>query len=76
MKDQVNYDNLASVKSILTLTQAFSRVIPRSSTGTAIMIREVGVRVDDEFATTSVNDQIRRQAEIEQRRHVRTVLNE
>jgi hypothetical protein len=76
MKDQVNYDNLTSVISIFTLTHAFSRAIPRSSTGTAIMIREVGVRVDDEFATISVKDQIRRQADIEQRRHVQAVLNE
>jgi hypothetical protein len=76
MKEQVNYENIANVRSLFVLSRAFSRQIPGFAIGTTIVMREVGVRFPrgQELKLPQKN-QLRQESDTKNRNTVLGVLN-
>jgi hypothetical protein len=76
-KSQVNLENIDSIRSLFVLSHAFSRDIPGFTIGTAIMMREVGVRLPrGTELTLQEQNQIRQAADEAQRDIILQVLND
>jgi hypothetical protein len=76
MKEQVNHDNIDSVRSLFVLSHAFSRDLPGFAVGTTIMMREVGVRYPrGKKLTLNEKNTLRQKADIDERTKILGTLN-
>jgi hypothetical protein len=77
MKDQVNFDNIDSVRSLFVLSHAFSCKLPGFAIGTTIMMREIGVRIlGGQKLSSDEENQLRQEEDVKQSEKILAVLNE
>jgi hypothetical protein len=72
----LNHDNIASAQALFTLCRAFSRRIPGFATGTVVMETEVGVPTRGKKLNLDESDQLRKEADLKERKAVLNVLNQ
>jgi septin family protein len=76
MKEQVNFENVENMHSLLILSHAFSRQLPGFSIGTTIMMRDVGIRSPrGQQLTFDQKNCLRQQSDVEQRHKILDILN-
>jgi hypothetical protein len=77
MKEQVNQENIESVRSLFVLSHAFSRQLPGFSIGTTIMMRDVGIRYPPgQQLTLNQKNCLRQKTDGEQRAKILKILND
>jgi flagellar biosynthesis GTPase FlhF len=77
MKDQVNFDNIESVRSLFVLSHAFSCTLPGFAIGTTIMMREIGVRVPrGQRLSFYEENRLRQEADVRQSEQILAALNQ
>jgi hypothetical protein len=75
-KEMVNWDNIDSIRSLFILSHAFTRKVQGFSIGTAIMMRDVGIRgLRDPQLSLEDKNRARQLSDVKQRTQILEALN-